>query len=944
MRAHVCRTRACRLVAAAVLLVGTSALQAQLIGKVDYSDTFTVAEQGGASQRTDGSLATGSPASDVEDSHGNPPSTWLPGGTFSFNTGPGTAGFGYPGSEGNPGASTGLAQSGGGDFSFAYGVRAKYVVSVDAILPLDRLDLSSFSAAGNGLGSPGSLSVFFRRDDIAGNLGYPGIGVYKEGGPETAVTDGVGTPVWTGVADDKWHNFAVLFDQTNGSLEFFVDGASLAAVDLNTFGGGVYRDFSNGAVGTGGAGYDFVTRVLWVDNFQVGAPAAVTEACFSASAEGGLPPLTVDFDASCSVFEGAPRSYTWDFGDGANGSGVTVTHVFSTAGSHEVALTIEDSGGTTATARKTVTVFTAAESFTDAFERPDDVVDGWTVYAVPDTWNLQSGTLTTGPTAEERWIWAGDPPVFLPERTTIEFDMSFRALGTNMEVGRHAGAVFCASKPTHRHDAGFNGYILGWIDRPADRGLWFMKVTNGTLPPNATVGGGALPEPPLTWRVEITASQILIYGDDVLYITVDDAEYRGGFAGLWTWEGGQEVAFDNYSAKPPASVLRADFTVAPQFAVAGDPVTFDGTLSESIGGTINAYEWDLGDGTTATTSTVTHAYAAAGDYTVKLTVRDDVHAPASVERIVSVHGTLAPFADCFDRPEGLVDGWTAASGTWNITADGWVEIDTVTGGAEGFLYAGDPPRALPREFAAELDWSFVTAIHPDVGRHASVNFFWNYPTTNRFAADARGYTLFFIDRESDRGLTLHRWDNGVLTALNPPGGTPAITAPPSTIRIEVDGPTIRVLADGVPAVEAHDETYRDGLFGLWAYSYNQVRFDNVRLGVDELPSCGGVPETTFKRGDTNADGRTNIADAICLLGYLFGQNTDPCKTGVPRCRDVADANNDGNLNIADAIKILGYLFNFAQTGNLPEPFLACGADPADPPDTLDCGTYTPCAK
>ncbi len=102
--------------------------------------------------------------------------------------------------------------------------------------------------------------------------------------------------------------------------------------------------------------------------------------------------------------------------------------------------------------------------------------------------------------------------------------------------------------------------------------------------------------------------------------------------------------------------------------------------------------------------------------------------------------------------------------------------------------------------------------------------------------------------------------------------------------------------------------------------------------------------TTFKRGDTNADGRTNIADAICLLGYLFGPSTDPCKASVPRCRDGADANNDGNMNIADAIKVLGYLFNFAQTGNLPEPFLACGTDPADPPDSLDCVTYTPCAK
>jgi hypothetical protein len=100
--------------------------------------------------------------------------------------------------------------------------------------------------------------------------------------------------------------------------------------------------------------------------------------------------------------------------------------------------------------------------------------------------------------------------------------------------------------------------------------------------------------------------------------------------------------------------------------------------------------------------------------------------------------------------------------------------------------------------------------------------------------------------------------------------------------------------------------------------------------------------TTFKRGDTNADGTRNIADAVCLLGYLFGLNSDPCKQSVPLCRDGADANNDGKIDIADAIKILGHLF--AQAGPLPEPFAACGLDPADPPDGLDCATYAPCAK
>ncbi|HNR98304.1 MAG TPA: PKD domain-containing protein [Planctomycetota bacterium] len=104
----------------------------------------------------------------------------------------------------------------------------------------------------------------------------------------------------------------------------------------------------------------------------------------------------------------------------------------------------------------------------------------------------------------------------------------------------------------------------------------------------------------------------------------------------------------------------------------------------------------------------------------------------------------------------------------------------------------------------------------------------------------------------------------------------------------------------------------------------------------------GGAGTQFKRGDTNADGKHNIADAVCLLGFLFGPESDPCKQSVANCRDAADANNDGKIDIADAIKILGYLFTSATSGPLPQPFPDCGWDPAEPADTLDCVAYKPC--
>jgi len=98
------------------------------------------------------------------------------------------------------------------------------------------------------------------------------------------------------------------------------------------------------------------------------------------------------------------------------------------------------------------------------------------------------------------------------------------------------------------------------------------------------------------------------------------------------------------------------------------------------------------------------------------------------------------------------------------------------------------------------------------------------------------------------------------------------------------------------------------------------------------------PFARFRRGDANASGRVDIADAISLLSYLFGPADDPSKAKVAECVDAADANDDGTTDIADAIKILGHLF--AAEGPLPGPFGECGIDMTA--DDLGCSTFAPC--
>jgi len=240
----------------------------------DYKDTFTV----GTPARPDGLHNNNAGGGyNIEQAFGGAPVvTWAPMSNFSFNSAANTTNPGLlAAAAGNPGAATGMAQSGGGDFSIPYGLRDSYVVSLDAILPPgDRLDISSLPAAGASIFSADSLSVFFRRDTVT-NLGA--IGLFN-GAAETWVY----APGTLGIDDADWHNFAVLFDQPNDILRAYVDGVMLMDLDLTTFAGGLYQSYSNAAVGAGGAGYNWGypggPYVLWIDNFQVGvlAPEPVT--------------------------------------------------------------------------------------------------------------------------------------------------------------------------------------------------------------------------------------------------------------------------------------------------------------------------------------------------------------------------------------------------------------------------------------------------------------------------------------------------------------------------------------------------------------------------------------------------------------------------------------------------------------------------------------------
>ena len=83
------------------------------------------------------------------------------------------------------------------------------------------------------------------------------------------------------------------------------------------------------------------------------------------------------------------------------------------------------------------------------------------------------------------------------------------------------------------------------------------------------------------------------------------------------------VAADGPALPVPVG-LGVDFSASPNPALTGQEITFDGSSAHTSCYAFfsrcaaDTWDWDLGDGTTASTAVVRHAYSSPGTYTVTL--------------------------------------------------------------------------------------------------------------------------------------------------------------------------------------------------------------------------------------------------------------------------------------------------------------------------------------
>jgi PKD repeat protein len=125
-------------------------------------------------------------------------------------------------------------------------------------------------------------------------------------------------------AKNTWHLLEIRVTATGSSLTIFLQS---------------WRKWTSG-------GY----CLTWFDDLEVqSVPAPVNHAptaLVAADPVSGEVPLTVTFDGSGSSDpDGDALNYSWDFGDGTQDSGVTLTHTYPSEGTYVASLTVDDGRG-----------------------------------------------------------------------------------------------------------------------------------------------------------------------------------------------------------------------------------------------------------------------------------------------------------------------------------------------------------------------------------------------------------------------------------------------------------------------------------------------------------------------------------------------------------------------------------------------------------------------
>jgi xanthomonalisin len=222
-----------------------------------------------------------------------------------------------------------------------------------------------------------------------------------------------------------------------------------------------------------------------------------------------------------------------------------------------------------------------------------------------------------------------------------------------------------------------------------------LVLVNGS---NAQIGGTSLSAP--IWagfwtRIQHAHGNTLAFPASAIYSGAashptwfhDVTSGNQGYAAATGWDyasGYGSVQIGNLSAGLGGGCTSNCVTANWTASTSGLTATFTDSSSDTGTGTINSYSWDFGDGTTSTTKSPVHTYAAAGTYNVTETVKDTNNQTGTKTGQVAVSIVSGQVERLTNGAlEGSASPWTLSSGVYctNSTCSG----ETAHGGT-GFAW------------------------------------------------------------------------------------------------------------------------------------------------------------------------------------------------------------------------------------------------------------------
>ena len=299
--------------------------------------------------------------------------------------------------------------------------------------------------------------------------------------------------------------------------------------------------------------------------------------------------LPVKFFSKTSV---SPELWQWEFGDGELSYESSPSHIYTTAGTYKVKLTIRYNG-LSASATKKVRVYAAKTDSTSSDTRTSELIPSFDFAPV----NPESGmTVQFTDTSSGRptsWAWDfGDGN----KSTTQNPQHQFVNSGTyNVSLTVSDGTV---SKSLAKSITVVPVLTVDFNYSPAvpetGQAIQFQDLSSGN-PSSWSWNFGDGTTSSLKNPTHAYASP----GNYTVTLQVSNAYYTKSLA-------------KNITVVAPLSV---DFTFSPPSPIVGQDVQFTNTSS----GSFESYLWNFGDGSTSTLKDPVHKYSSAGVFTVTLT-------------------------------------------------------------------------------------------------------------------------------------------------------------------------------------------------------------------------------------------------------------------------------------------------------------------------------------